>query len=175
MLICNAGERGSIPGLGRSPGEGNNYPLQYSCLENAMERGAWQATVHGVAKRWTWLSNWTIEMVWLCLSERESESHSVVSNSLWLHGLYSPWNSPDQNTGVGSCSLLQGIFPTQGSNTGLPHCRQILYQLSYLGSPRMLEWEAYPFPVDFPDPGIKLGSPSLLEDSLPAELPGKPP
>ena len=86
-----------------------------------------------------------------------------------------PWNSPGQNTGVGGLSLLQEIFPTQGLNPGLPHCRQILYQLSYLGSPRMLEWEAYPFPVDFPDPGIKLGSPSLLEDSLPAELPGKPP
>ena len=47
---------------------------------------------------------------------------------------YSPWDSPGQNTGVGSRSLLQGIFPTQGSNPGLPHCRQILYQLSYKGS-----------------------------------------
>ena len=46
-----------------------------------------------------------------------------------------PWNSPGQNTGVGSLSLLQGIFPTQGSNPGLPHCRQILYQLSHKGSP----------------------------------------
>ena len=57
----------------------------------------------------------------------------------------SPWNSPGQNTGVGSCSLLQGIFPTQGSNPGLLHCRQILYQLSHKGSPRILEWVAYPF------------------------------
>ena len=57
----------------------------------------------------------------------ESESHSVVSDSLQLHGLYSPWNSPGQNTGVGSLSLFQGIFPIQGSNPGLPHCRQILY------------------------------------------------
>ena len=48
---------------------------------------------------------------------------------------YSPWNSPGQNTGVGSLSLLQGIFPTQGSNPGLPHCRWILYQLSHKGSP----------------------------------------
>ena len=47
---CSAGDLGSIPGSGRSPGEGNNYPLQYSCLENSMDRGAWQATVHGVAK-----------------------------------------------------------------------------------------------------------------------------
>ena len=61
-------------------------------------------------------------------------SHSVMYNLLWPHGLQSPWNSPGQNTGVGSYSLLQGIFPTQGSNPGLPHCRQILYHLSHQGS-----------------------------------------
>ena len=65
----------------------------------------------------------------------ESESCSVVSNSLQACGLYSPWNFPGQNTGVGSLSLLQGVVPTQGSNTGLLHCRQILYQLSHQGSP----------------------------------------
>ena len=69
------------------------------------------------------------------LSVNEGESHLVVSNSLWPHGLYSPWNFPGQNTGVGSLSLLQEIFPTQGSNPGLLHCRQILYQLSHKGSP----------------------------------------
>ena len=69
----------------------------------------------------------------------------VMSNSLWPHGLYSPWNSLGQKTGVGSISLLQGIFPTQGSNPGLLHCRRILYQLSHKGSPRILEWVAYPF------------------------------
>ena len=74
-----------------------------------------------------------------------SESHSVVSDSLWPHGLYSPWNSPGQNTGVGSLSLLQEIFPTQGLNPGLLHCRQILYQLSHKRSPRILEWVAYLF------------------------------
>ena len=63
-----------------------------------------------------------------------SESRSVTSDSLQPHGLYSPWNSPGQNTRVGSHSLLQGIFPTQGSDPGLPHCRQILYQLSHKGS-----------------------------------------
>ena len=66
-------------------------------------------------------------------------------NFLQPHGLYSPWNSPGQNTGVGSCFLLQGIFPTQGSSPGLPHCRRILYQLSHKGSPRILEWVACPF------------------------------
>ena len=70
---------------------------------------------------------------------------SLVSDSLQTHGLYSPWNSPGQNTGMGSLSLLQGIFPTQGLNPGLPHCRRILYQLSHKGSPRILEWVAYPF------------------------------
>ena len=75
----------------------------------------------------------------------ESESHSVVSDSLRPHRLYSPWNSPGQNIGVGSLSLLQGIFPAQGLNPGLPHCRWILYQLSHRGSPRILEWVSYPF------------------------------
>ena len=60
-----------------------------------------------------------------------------VSDSLQPHGLYSPWSSLGQNTGVGSLSLLQGIFPTQRSNPGLPHCRRILYQLSHNGSPKM--------------------------------------
>ena len=54
---CNVGGLGLIPGLGRSPGEGNGNPLQYSCLENSMDRGAWRATMHGVTKSWTWLSN----------------------------------------------------------------------------------------------------------------------
>ena len=58
----------------------------------------------------------------------------VLPNSLQPHGPYSSWNSPGQNTGVGSRSLLQGIFPTQGSNPDLPHGRQILYQLSHHGN-----------------------------------------
>ena len=76
-------------------------------------------------------------------------SHSVMSDSLCTHGL-SPTDSvhedsPGQNTGVDSCSLLQGIFPTQELNPGLPCCRWILYHLSHQGSPRILEWVAYPF------------------------------
>ena len=78
-------------------------------------------------------------------SGNQSESWSVMSDSLPPHGLYSPWDSPGQTTGVGGLSLLQGIFPTQGSNPGLPHCGWILYQLSHEGSPRILEWVAYPF------------------------------
>ena len=63
----------------------------------------------------------------------ESESCSVMSDCLWPYGLYSPRNFTGHNTGVRSLSLLQGIFPTQGLNVGLPHCRQILYQLSHRG------------------------------------------
>ena len=54
---CSAGHLGSIPGLGRSPGEGNGNPFQYPCLENLMDRGAWRAAVHGVANSWAQLSN----------------------------------------------------------------------------------------------------------------------
>ena len=57
-LLANAGNMSSIPGLGRSPGEGNSNPLQYSGLENSLDRGAWQATVHGIAKSPRWLSDW---------------------------------------------------------------------------------------------------------------------
>ena len=103
---------------------------------------------------------------------------------------------------MGSLSLLQRTFPTQGSNPGLPHCRQILYQLSQKGSPRILEWvkvkvaqlcptlcdpiqflesrpeywSGYPFPSpgDLPNSGIKHRSPALQADSLLTELQGKP-
>ena len=51
--VCNVGDPGLIPGSGRSPGEGNGNALQYSCLENSMDRGAWRAVVHGVEKSWT--------------------------------------------------------------------------------------------------------------------------
>ena len=62
----------------------------------------------------------------------------VISDSLRHHELYSSWNSPGQNTGVGSLSLLQEIFPTEGPNPGLPHCRWILYQRSHKGSNKTL-------------------------------------
>ena len=78
-----------------------------------------------------------IKNVWkwkLILNVSES---SVVPNSLQPDGLYSSWNSPGQNIGVGSLSLFQGIFLTQESNQGLLHCRWILYQLSYEGSSNM--------------------------------------
>ena len=94
----------------------------------------------GVNSHVTKHHSWGMDM-W----KSESESGSLVSDSLQPHGLHSPWNSPGQNPGVGSLSLLQGIFPIQGSNPGLPHCGWILYQLSHKGNPRVLEWVAYPF------------------------------
>ena len=72
---------------------------------------------------------------WLSGKESESESHSVMSDSLRPAWPLCPWDFPGQNTGVGGLSLLQGIFPTQESNQGLLHCRWILYQLIYKGSP----------------------------------------
>ena len=98
-------------------------------------------------------------------------SCSVVSRSLRPHRLQParflfPWGFSRKEYH----SLLQGIVPTQGSNPGLPHCRQILYQLSHQGTPRILEWVAYPFSRGSPDPGIEPASPALQVDSLPAEL-----
>ena len=106
---CHVVDLGWIPGLGRSPEEENSYPLQYSCLENSIHRGAWQATVHGVKKNWTRLNVMT---EWYSLSL-----------------------SPSKNTEVGSRSLPHEIFPTQGSSPGLLHCRWILYYLSYREAP----------------------------------------
>ena len=73
-------------------------------------------------------------IIWM-KGKSESESCSVMSDSLWPHGLYSPWNSLGQNTGVGSLSCLQRIFLTQELDRGLLHCRRIHYQLNYQGSP----------------------------------------
>ena len=100
---------------------------------------------------------------------------SVISDSLWPHGLYStrllcPWNSPGRNTGVGCHVLLEGIFPTQGSNPGLLHSRQILYRLSHQGSPRVLDWIAYSFSRGTSQPRVSC----IAGDFLPAELPRKP-
>ena len=230
---ASAEDPGLIPGLERSPGVGNGKPFQYSCLKNPLDRGVWQAIVHGVTKGQTrlrrhnddefssrqmrkmeleelkrfwkagkWHSTWQSmspdcllsfsTSIWLpftssarwwgrgCTSQwaragpalrglpvilqttfRENislsaklhffslfslkdfleVSRSFVSDTLWPHGLYSPWNSLGQNAGVGSLSLLQGIFPTQRLNPGLPHSRWILYQLSRKGDGDNLQEE----------------------------------
>ena len=111
---------------------------------------------------------------WCITKYLKCERGSVMSNSLWPHELCSPWNSPGQNTGVGSLSLLQRIFPTQRSNPGLPHPRQILYQLSHEGSPRILEWVAYPFSRGSSQPKNQTGVSCIAGGFFTAELPGKP-
>ena len=78
----------------------------------------------------------------LMFLESESEGHAIMSDSLRSHGLYCPWNSPGQNTGVGNLSLLQGIFLTQESNWGLLHWRRLLYQLIYQGCPMCLQFSS---------------------------------
>ena len=65
-FACNAGDPGLIPGSGRSPGEGNDYPLQYSCLENSMDRGAWWTLAHGVAKSRTRPSDFSLFLSCSC-------------------------------------------------------------------------------------------------------------
>ena len=92
-----------------------------------------------------------------------------MSNSLWPHGLY--YTVYGILHGVGSLSLFQEIFPTQGLNPGLPHCRLILYQLSHQGNPRILEWVAYPFSRVSSWPRNRTG---VSCNSLPTELLGKP-
>ena len=72
---CSVGDLGLIPGLGRSPGEGNGYLLQYSCLENYMDRGAWRATVHRVTKSWTWLSIFHLQVLEGSSRKMESRKH----------------------------------------------------------------------------------------------------
>ena len=129
-------------------------------------------------------NHWTVHLNWvnciLCeFHLSESKSHSVVSDSLRPHELPSPCNFPGQNTGMGSLSLLQGIFPTQELNWGLLHCRGILYQLSYQGSPgknilqaRILEWVAFPFSRGSSQPRDQTQVSHIAGDSLPAESQG---
>ena len=134
--VGNARDTDLIPESGKSPGAGHGNLLQYSCMENLKDRGPWRATVHGT----------TIESKELDRTEATQHTRMPATWSPYRMKvkvkvaqscltLFDPWNSPGQKTGVGSLSLLQGIFPTQESNRGLLNYRQILYQLSYRGSP----------------------------------------
>ena len=112
---------------------------------------------------------WVQSLGWEDPLEKEMATHWKIP---WMEepGSLQSMEISGQNTRVGSLSLFQGIFPTQGLNPGLLHYRQILYQLSHKGSPRILEWVVIPSSADIPNPGIELGSPPLQADSLPAEL-----
>ena len=156
-LFCDPMDR-SPPGssvngiLQTRIGEGNVTLLQYSCLENPVDGGAWWAAVHGVAKSRTWLSDFTFTFHFHAL-EKEMATHSSVLAwripgtaepgglpSMGSHRVRRDWHNlaaaaaADKNTAVGCHALLQGVFLTQGSNPGLPHCRQMFYHLSHQGS-----------------------------------------
>ena len=125
-------------------------PTPISCTGDCVDRESWQATVHGFAKNQTRLivlyfdfcGAWRYAV--LCLVGQSSPTLCDPINCSWsgssVHG-----DSPGKNTGVGCHALLQGIFPTQGTNPGLPHYRWIFYHLSHQGSPWILEWVAYLF------------------------------
>ena len=86
---CNAGALGSVPGSGGSPGEGNGYPLQYSCLENPIDRGAWWATVHGVTVGHDWVTN-TFTFTWRIVSQQQKQNQHTFRKypdpqiTLWI-------------------------------------------------------------------------------------------
>ena len=86
----NAGDPGSIPGLGRSPGEGNGNPLQYSCLENPMDGEAWWATVHGVAKSQTWLSDLNYQLLIIIVALQCCVSFCCTAKSISCMYTYIP-------------------------------------------------------------------------------------
>ena len=135
----NAGELGSIPGLGRSPGEGNGNPLQYSCLENPMDGGAWWATVHGVAKSRTQLSDFTSGWAEACRlqptaqkRDREELPHAR-GQRLWPRGA-----TPVQ--GAGGCVGTGGLRgATPRSRSGGPAMRRYPSSKVRSGSCALLE------------------------------------
>ena len=156
-----------------------------SCRNHACQS---QETDHLALMKWRWV---------ILLDGNSSRDFQTLRAVLWLaaqsrpilcnpnpmdcsplgspQGSSVPGDSPGKNTEVGCHALLQGIFPTQGLNPGLLHCRQILYCLSHQGNPRILEWVTYPFSRGSSQPRpIEPDSPALQGDSLPAELPGKP-
>ena len=137
-MPANAGDTrdvGSVPELGRfsGGGKGNSSILAWK-IQWTEEPGGLQSLV---SQSWTWPRR----------LEYTQHMSVYVGNSDYIlkvaqscptlrpHGLSSPWDSPGQNTGVGSLSFLQGICPNQGLSPGPPHCRRILYQLSHQGSP----------------------------------------
>ena len=116
-LPADAGDGGSIPGWGRSPGEGNGYPLQYSCLENPIDRGTWQATVRGVTESQTRLSTHTHTHT------HTHNKHLKTSVALSIRHLYFSF------TGLGSSSALLQHLRFPGTS-----CRQWLHLLPVAGA-----------------------------------------
>ena len=150
-----AGDLGSIPRLGRSPGEGNGYPLQYSCLENPMNRGDWHATVHGVIKSQTQLNNFHYELSFLVQVMILSIGHSCTISRLCV--------CSDAQSCPTLCDFMEHSLPG--------------VSVHGISQARILEWVAISSSRDLPDPGIKPASPvppALQEGPLPAEPLEKP-
>ena len=110
-FTCNAGDVGSIPGSRRSPAEGNGNPFQYSCLENAMDRGAWRATVHEVTKSWTWLSELTLHF-----QGREGWISGCLTNVISFSFLW------DRFPLVGSYGAEWSVVPLPAFPDAAPRC-----------------------------------------------------
>ena len=141
---CSAGDLGLIPRLGRSPGEGNGNPLQYACLENPMDRGAWWAAVHGVAKSGARLSDQHLLTYFSCDEQGLLfvMNHGLLTAliSLVEHRLQAPRLQELQHAGLVvlthglSFSKACGIFPDQGSNPCPLLCQVDSYPLYLQGS-----------------------------------------
>ena len=169
---CNVGDLGLIPGLGRSPGEGNGNLLQYSCPGNPMDGGAWQAAVHGIIKSWTWLSNWKIYTVSDIQSEITGQAKSQAKNTthnekslfsdlmkydkspysltyliclLWHGKLPSGEAHMAKSGGSLSSMALSGLGP---ANT---HRREVVNRPSF-AEPEMITALTYPVVVSWEDP-----------------------
>ena len=146
----------SFPHLGNLPGPWRSLSLWL------LIRHVWATTCRELG---AYIKN-------ICKHEVESESRSVVSDSLWPYVLYSLWNSPGQNTGVGSLSLLQGICPTLGSNSGLPIASGFF--TSWATREAQEYWSSLSLLHGSSQPRNQTGSPALRVDSWPTELSEKP-
>ena len=136
---CNAGDLVLILGSGRFPGEGNGYPLQYSCLENSMDRGTWQASVHGVAKCLTWLSNWHFDFV--------SVNASCVLSCVQL--FETPWIVACQallSMGFSSKNTLEGVAIPSSKGSSWPMDQTWVSCVCWIGRQILCHcaiWEAH--------------------------------
>ena len=124
---ASAEDSGSIRRLGRSLGVRNGNPLQYSCVKNSISEepgGLRSVGSQRIGHNWA-----CMHAITLSFTNTLEVKVAQLCPTFWdpMDCNLCPWNSPGKNTGVGSHSLLQGIFPTQGSNPGLPHFRQIIY------------------------------------------------
>ena len=145
---CNAGDLGSIPELGRSPGEGKGYPLQYSGLENLMDRGAWGATVHRVAKSQTWLKRLSTHLKINCLSSSNKLfSHLFISMWIYIHCiiLVKIKYSSNMNMHVSDFSQVWLIETPWTVAQQAPLSKGLSRQEYWSGLPRPFLWDDMPF------------------------------